>query len=445
MKTAEAYAHPEWENESLANLVKEKCEPFDSIPTARLEMILDRIGDSRLVLLGEASHGTSEFYEMRARISQALIARKNFNFVAVEADWPDAEKIDRYVRHRTGPVHQFEAFSRFPEWMWRNREVQDFTHWLHEWNLNRPKEKRAGFHGLDLYSLHTSINSILHYLEQVDLQSAARAREHYSCLQPFMRDPVQYGAATLSGLHRECADDVTAVLRELLQKRLEYIQKSDEEKFFNALQNARVVEDAEKYYKIMYYGSAESWNLRDRHMFETLKALLDYYGENSKGIVWAHNSHLGDASATDKEFRDELNVGQLCREEFARKAYLIGFGTDHGTVAAASAWGEKMEIKKVRPSLIESYEHICHRTNVSSFFLPLQNSNQDFRDALMKPRLERAIGVIYRPETERLSHYFYANLPEQFDEYIWFDESSAVHPLDTKKIKGAPETYPFGL
>lgn len=430
--------------EELDIMTAGAAEPFGAIDEANLEPLLDRIGDSRVVLLGEATHGTAEFYRMRAKITRALIERSGFRIVAVEADWPDAARIDTYVRGlRTSPA-DWQAFSRFPSWMWRNREVRQFVDWLHTYNqqLNDPSAM-TGFFGIDLYSLYTSIASVLDYLEEVDPDAAAIARDRYRCLTPWEGDPAAYGAAATHGGYVGCEEDVVATLTNMLESRLEY-QYADGRRFLDAVQNARLVANAESYYRLMYHGSRESWNLRDRHMFDTLRALMDFEGPEARAVVWAHNSHIGDATATEMGRRGEHNIGQLCRHEFGSDAYLVGFGTDRGTVAAASNWDAPMEVMEVRPSHPGSYERICHDSGVERFMLDLRR-DRPVRAALSTVRLERAIGVIYRPRTERASHYFEAALPRQFDEYIWFDETAAVEPLDTTEMKGMEDTYPFGL
>ncbi|HSU83800.1 MAG TPA: protein-L-isoaspartate(D-aspartate) O-methyltransferase [Thermoanaerobaculia bacterium] len=433
----------------VAKLIREEAEPFGDIETADLGALLERIGDSRVVLLGEATHGTSEFYRFRARLTRELIVQKGFNLVAVEADWPDAARIDRYVRDRPGPPAEGPTFSRFPTWMWRNREVRDFTHWLREHNAGvREPGRRVSFHGLDVYSLYTSIAAVLRYLQGIDPEAAQVARLRYGCLTPWERDPALYGRAALTRRFPLCEAEVLTTLQGMLEKRLEYVGR-DGESYIDAVQNARIVANAERYYRAMYYGSAESWNLRDRHMFDTLLMLLNFRsreGREAKAVVWEHNSHIGNAGATEMGARGELNVGQLARDHFGDAAYLIGFGTDHGTVAAATDWDGEMEIKRVRPSHPESYERLCHESGVPAFLLHLREPRRaELREELEVPRLERAIGVIYRPETELLSHYFQAVLPWQFDEYVWFDETRAVTPLGTEEVSGMPETYPFGL
>jgi protein-L-isoaspartate(D-aspartate) O-methyltransferase len=437
------------DDQELARAVGEAADPFTTIESANFDGLLDRIGGARIVLLGEATHGTSEFYQMRERISRELIVRKGFHFIAIEGDWPDAARVDHYVRHFEYPALEWTAFARFPTWMWRNREVQVFVDWLRQYNGVLPLNKRVAFHGLDLYSLHTSIRAVLAYLDDVDPEAAETARERYGCLTPWQTDPATYGRAALTGSFRSCEREVARMLSGLLEKKREYAIR-DGERYLDAVQNAALIANAERYYRIMYYGSRASWNLRDSHMFETLKTLLDFYGPGSRGIVWAHNSHVGNALATEMAHRGEHNLGQLCRAEFNSRVFSVGFGTDHGTVAAASAWDGPMETKTVSPAIPNSYESLFHsasqETGHSRFLLDLGKTSLDcVRPGLHKPRLERAIGVIYRPETERASHYFHAALPQQFDEYIWFDETSAIRPIETVEVEGLPDTYPFGL
>ncbi len=432
----------------LATLVREAAERIDDIETASIDALIDRIGDSRLVLLGEASHGTSEFYRMRARITRELIARRGFRFVAAEADWPDAARVDDYVRGaRRSAKHEFTPFARFPTWMWRNEDVHDFVGWLRAYNADHPREM-AGFHGLDLYSLFTSIAAVLTYLDEVDPDAARVARHRYGALTPWQRDPAAYGEAVLVGRYQSSEPAVVAMLRDMLARRVDYARK-DGDRFFDAAQNARLVADAERYYRAMYYGAAASWNLRDTHMFETLRSLLAFYGPDAKGIVWAHNSHLGDAAATEMSVRGEHNIGQLCRETYGREVYSVGFGTDRGTVAAASTWDGPMQRMRVVPAREGSYERVCHEAGLPAFALHLREPRRAaVREELSSPLLERAIGVIYRPDTELESHYFYATLARQFDEYVWFDETHAVESLEGRPTtpKGeVPDTYPFGL
>ncbi|MGD0290443.1 MAG: protein-L-isoaspartate(D-aspartate) O-methyltransferase [Candidatus Binataceae bacterium] len=432
--------------EIIAKLIRETAVPIADIEQADIGPLLERISDARVVLLGEATHGTSEFYRMRARITKELILRHGFNFVAVEADWPDAARINQYVRHAPVRQEQWKAFARFPTWMWRNHEALELVEWLRAWNAERrDPERRASFYGLDLYSLFTSIDAVITYLSSVDPAMAAIARRRYACLSPWEHDPAVYGQAVLSGGYRDCEATMVATLRDMLNRRIEYSRR-DGDRFFDAAQNARLVAAAERYYRVMYYGSVESWNLRDQHMFDTLERLLEFHGPGSKGIVWEHNSHVGNAAATEMGARGEHNVGQLSRARFAESAFLVGFGTDHGTVAAASNWDGPMEIMRVRPSHESSYERLCHDSGVKAFMLHLRDpARPAVREELEAARLERAIGVVYRPESELMSHYFQACLPRQFDEYIWFDETRAVSPLPSVVAPGVPETFPFGV
>lgn len=439
---------------ALPALIRELAEPIgDEAATSRaVAGLVERVGDARLVLLGESTHGTSEFYRLRTRITRELIEKKGFSFIAVEADWPDAARIDAAINGAApsnGP--DFVPFVRFPTWMWRNREVLELTHWLRQHNRSRPLGERVRFHGLDLYSMFTSMAAVLHYLDDIDPDAARVARARYGMLTPWQRDPTAYGQAVLVGRYESAESVVISALRDLLARRIEYCERGGE-RFFDAAQNARVVADAEGYYRAMYYGSSRSWNLRDTHMFDTLQALLSHHGSTSKGVIWEHNSHVGDARATDMATRGELNLGQLCREAFEASTFIVGFGTDRGSVAAASSWDGELEIKRVRPAHELSYERLCHESELPAFLLHLREPRRrSLRDELLAPRLERAIGVIYRPETELASHYFRCSLPRQFDEYVWFDETRALEPLAPPRAASGesshelPETFPFGL
>lgn len=405
----------------------------------------DRFGDARVVLLGEATHGTSEFYRARAAITRRLIERHGFNIVAVEADWPDAARIDDYIRHQSPRPRRGDVFARFPTWMWRNAEVLAFADWLRGHNESLAVADRASFHGLDVYSLSESIHAVVTYLDQVDPDAGRLARERYGCLTPWQDEPARYGSAVVHGAHQGCETAVVAQLRDLLAKRLAYLHE-DGERWFDAAQNARIVRAAEHYYRAMYRGAVESWNLRDRHMFGTLQALLAHRGDAAKAVIWAHNSHIGNAAATAMGWQGEFNIGELCRMAFGDEAMLIGFGTDRGRVAAASDWGGDMEIKAVRPARTDSWEHCFHATGVARSLTEWRSpGHRALAEMLRQPLLERAIGVVYRPETELTSHYFQAVLAEQFDGFVWFDETSPVTPLGAEHPRGAPELYPFGL
>ena len=406
----------------------------------------DRFAAARVVLLGEASHGTSEFYRARAAITRRLVERHGFRIVAAEADWPDAAAVDRHIRHLPPRPMRVPPFSRFPTWMWRNRDMADFVAILRDINGTRPPGERVRFHGLDLYSMSASIAAVLAYLDRVDPAAAAEARARYGCLAPWSREWSAYGRASLSRGHALCEGPVTRILIDLLQKELQYAAH-DPDAYFDATRNAQVVASAERYYRAMYHGADESWNLRDRHMFETLQQVLDHGGPDARAVVWAHNSHVGDARFTEMGTeRGELNIGQLCRETFGADAALIGFGTHAGTVAAASQWDGPMEIKQVRPSRPDSCEALCHQAGHERFLLDLgAGLDPALREALSEPRLERYIGVIYRPETERWSHYSFSSLADQYDGFVWFDRTQAVVPLPVTTTPGEDETYPFGL
>jgi protein-L-isoaspartate(D-aspartate) O-methyltransferase len=429
----------------LSHLIAEAAEPFGDLN--ELAALADRFAHKRVVLLGEATHGTSEFYDARAAITAMLVQRHGFNIVAVEADWPDAAVYDAYVRCLPGPKGLRAAFTRFPTWMWRNGEVVNFLERLKTINEEIvDPNRRCGFYGLDVYSLSASIEVVLDYLDKVDPESAAIARERYGCLTPWRSDPVRYGRMTLSRGYALCEKPVADTLLDLLKNRLDYLGK-DGEAFFSAEQNARIVAAAEQYYRAMYYGDATSWNLRDQHMFDTLERLLVHRGPRSRAVVWAHNSHIGNAEFTEMgQVRGEHNIGQLARAYFGDQSALIGFGTDRGTVAAASNWDGPMEIKRVRPARDNSYEASSRDAELPAFFLETgPGQRKTVRDALAEPMLERAIGVIYRPETELLSHYFQAQLSRQFDAWIWLTETRAVAAQPNRHPHGPDETYPFGL
>src|SRR3954469_1455679 len=395
----------------------------------------DRYGDAKVVLLGEATHGTSEFYRARAAITKRLITEHGFNIVAVEADWPDAARIDRYVRHLAPATSARQAFERFPTWMWRNEGVLSFLDWLRHHNESLPAERRTAFRGLDVYSLGASIEAVLAYLDTVDPNAAAGARRRYGCLTPWQDEPADYGRAVLHGRKDSCEEAAIAQLNELLAHRLDYM-KQDGEAFFDAAQNARIVRAAERYYRIMYRGGTESWNLRDRHMFDTLQAVLHAGGAEAKAVVWAHNSHIGNAAATAMGWHGEFNIGELCRTAYGDDAVLIGFGTDRGTVAAADDWEGEMRIKSVVPARPDSYEFAFRKSGLSRSLTdwrrstprrstPRRPNERELVEALREYRLERAIGVIYRPQTEFASHYFEAVMEEQFDVFVWFEETRA--------------------
>lgn len=418
--------------------------------------LVDLVGDARFVLLGEATHGTHEFYAHRAQLTKRLVLEKGFSAVAVEADWPDAYRVNRYVRALGGDAGAAEAlaaFRRFPAWMWRNADVLDFAGWLREHDDGLDPELKVGFYGLDLYSLHASMRAVVDYLERRDPAAARAARASYACFDQFGTESDTYAWATARLGEDTCEDAVTRQLLALHQRRAQLRHRDGTaaaDEFFEAEQNARLARNAERYYRTMFRGRSASWNVRDEHMAETLdelRAHLQRRGQPPKVVVWAHNSHLGDARATEMGEMGELNLGQLARERHGTAVKSIGFTTYSGTVLAASDWGGEAEVKRVRPALPDSYEELFHELGAPRFFLPI-DTNPLGRQFLPRRRLERAIGVIYRPDSERQSHYFHARLSQQFDAVIHFDQTQAVQPLapaPPAPNSDLPETFPSGV
>jgi erythromycin esterase-like protein len=421
------------------------------------DALIEMVGDAKYVLLGEATHGTHEFYKARAEISKRLIREKGFSFLAWEADWPDALRVNRYIRGIGADQDAEEAlgdFERFPVWMWRNADVADLVGWIRSHNdaLKRGAPK-VGVYGMDLYSLHRSMHSVIQYLEKTNPEAARAARRRYSCFEDFGDDPQTYGMLASRDPSASCENEAVQQLVELQQRAADFLRRDGRtaaDELFFAEQNARVAKNAEHYYRAMYRGRPNTWNLRDTHMVDTLDNLTAHFvehGEQPKGIIWAHNSHLGDASATDMSQRGEVNVGQLMRERHPEETVLVGFTTYSGTVTAASDWGEPAERKRVRPGMNDSYEELFHDADIPNFLLTVRDHRHLGRQ-LKSALLERAIGVIYRPETERWSHYFQARIGEQFDAVIHFDQTRAVEPLERTSQWEAgelPETYPSAL
>jgi erythromycin esterase-like protein len=428
-------------------------------PDENFDRLLELIGDASVVLLGEATHGTREFYRMRADICRHLIVEKGFDAIAVEADWPDALRVSRFVQLASSDQTADQAlagFQRFPQWMWRNTEIVELVYWLRMHNSQIPQpESRTGFFGIDLYSLRKSMDAVVHHLERVDPEAAKRARERYSCFDHVAEDPQHYGYAVTFGLKKECEEEVVRQLVELNEEAARHQSQEGgtvPDELFYAQQNARVVKNAETYYRSMFQSRDESWNVRDTHMMETLDALREHIsrrkGSPAKIAVWAHNSHLGDARATEMGEHGQLNLGQLVRERYApEETFLLGFSTYTGTVTAASDWDGAAELKKVVPSRPDSFEYLFHDSGLKNFLLPIRGRDK-VQAALAERRLERAIGVIYRPDTERVSHYFHADLARQFDAVIYLDQTSALKPLEYSALwtpEEVPETYPFGV
>ncbi len=440
----------------VTDLVRDAAYPLTGASTD-YDPLLEFIGDARFVLLGEASHGTHEFYRQRAQITKRLIQEKAFTTVAVEADWPDAYRVNRYVLGGNTDADAVEAvggFKRFPAWMWRNADVLDFIGWLRAYNDSlSPGGAKTGFYGLDLYSMHASIDAVLSYLDKVDPEGARRARHRYACFEHFGEDPQEYGYAAGLGLSHNCESEVITQLLDLQRRAREYARRDGRiaaDDFFYAEQNARLVKNAEQYYRTMFRGRISSWNLRDAHMAETLDSLVEHFAlqsQRAKVVVWAHNSHLGDARATQMGRAGEWNVGQLVRQKHGRECILVGFTTYAGTVTAASNWGGPAERKRVRPAMPGSYEALFHEAGIPAFLLTLPRETQVAR-SLREPMLERAIGVIYLPESELASHYFHARLADQFDAIIHFDQTRAVEPLERTgewEVGEPAETFPSGV
>lgn len=418
-----------------------------------LERVLSLVRHARVVLMGEATHGTREFYRSRASITRALIERGRCDAVLAEADWPDAYRVNKYIQGRSDDRSATAAlgdFQRFPHWMWRNTEVAEFVEWLRAFNAARPIAQRVGFYGLDLYSLYTSIAAVIGYLDSVDPAAARVARQRYGCFERFDHDPQDYalGAKSDGG----CEEQAMNQLLHLLAKRGDYAARDGaiaQDEQFHAEQNARLVANAERYYRGMFGGRINTWNLRDTHMADTLEAMLGHLARRTarpRVAVWAHNSHVGDARATQMSVREELNLGQLARERLGDDVFILGFTTHGGTVTAASDWDEPSELMRVNPALEESVEGLFHRAGRPAFLLDLQDSTLLAR---LGQRLQRAIGVIYRPRTERQSHYLWTRVGEQFDAVIHIDRTSALEPLEPtpawRVSKAEQETYPSGI
>jgi erythromycin esterase-like protein len=418
-------------------VVRKYAEPFTGAIN-EFDSLMGLIGDSRYVLIGEASHGTHEYYKTRIDLTKRLIEERGFNVVAAEADWPDSWQINRYIKEQgnaANAVDSLNGFQRFPTWLWRNADVLSFVEWLKQYNQTIPHyDKKVGFYGLDLYSLYRSAAAVVEYLQSFSPEAAERARHRYECLSTFGRDEQKYGYAASLGLTRTCEEKVLAELVEL--KRVEaslwrHDGRIASDEYFFAEQNARVVAKAQAYYREMFLGRVNTWNLRDAHMLETLLGLDEHmqkHGQKMKAVVWAHNSHLGDARATQMSARGEFNLGQLLRQQFASDCKSVGFTGYTGTVTAASQWGGPAERKIVRPGILGSYEDLFHKVDLPSFLLTLQAP--ELVSILKHQRLERAIGVLYLPETERMSHYFFSELPRQFDAVIHFQDTLAVEPLE---------------
>jgi erythromycin esterase-like protein len=438
-KGARGQAGKPAEPAALAALVRKSARPISG-GRADYDPLLEMVGDARFVLLGEATHGTHEFYRERARITRRLIEEKGFGAVVLEADWPDAYRVSRYVAGRGADATAEQAlsgFTRFPRWMWRNTDFRDLVGWLRSHNESRrPPATKVGVYGMDLYSLTGSAAAVVEYLSGVDPEAAGRARKRYGCFAPYRDSPERYGGDVVAGRKGSCEGEAAAQLQEMGQRlaawRADPGRVRDDD-LFSAYQNARVVKNGEAYYRQSFEGKFSTWNLRDTHMAETLRELTGYLdalgGPKGKVVVWAHNTHQGDARMTEMGEAGELNVGHLMRQSHGGESVLVGFTTYTGEVMAAREWGEEGRRMKVRPALPESYSGLFHEVGVPNFLLVMRGGGEDLSRSMGEPRLERAIGVIYLPATERRSHYFEARMSRQFDAVIHLDVTSALTPL----------------
>jgi erythromycin esterase-like protein len=448
-RAGQPYEAPSALRERLPQLMARAAEPLPEIGEAEFARQFDRFGDARVVLLGEASQGTSEFHRARAAITRWLIEQRGFTVVALEADGLDARVFDAYARGREPPRGGVDGSARFPTWRWRNAEFLGFLDWMRAHNAGRVNAPKSRVHGLDLYNQAGSMRAVIDYLDRLDPAAGEQARRRFGCLTPWADEPAAHGRIALTSAYARHEKPVVATLSEILGRQAE---RMAEEGVLDAGQAARLTRDAASHYRAMYYGGVESWNLRAAHMLETLDAALAAQGSDAKAVVWAHNVHVGDACATEMGVvREELNLGHLCRRIWGREAALIGFGTHSGSVACASDWDARLEVKRLNPSQAGSIESLAHATRIPRYLLDLRPGRHDeVRGALADPRLERFIGAVYRPETERWSHYADCRLSQQFDAWVWFDETRAVTPLPVPARPAGdqgvePAPWPFGL
>lgn len=431
-------------DEELATEVLDFAEPFESIGGADVDGFLRRASGARVVLMGASTHGTSEFYRMRSRLTRELVSVHGFDFVALEADWGDAARIDRYVRDGDVPESEWTAFAHFPRWLWRNTETREMVESLRDFNGGiGERSERVAFHGLDLFGMNASVEKILAYLGGVDPEAAAEARARYSCLAPWQDEPGRFAGEMTRETFEECEDAVVAELRDLLRKRLDLPGVSED--FVEAVQNARIVADAERYYRLLYQGGPGAWNVRAKHMLDTLRILLAHHGPDARGVVWAHNTLAGDASATSMGREGRTSLGELARVELDKRAYLLGMVTDRGRVTTASRWDGPAESREMRPAREDSWEHLLTRMETPRALLPIHHrAPPAVKERLADSRPQRTVGVVNDPD-EHGGEYVQASLSRQFDEVVWFEESGPVTPLDSEQIEGEPDTYPFGV
>lgn len=410
--------------------IRSAVEPLEPTEQA-LDPVLDLVGDASLVLLGEGTHGTHEFYQIRQQITRRLIQEKGFRAIAIEGDWPDAARVDQYVKGGFGSARSsLDEFRSFPTWMWGNQDVIEFVRWLRHFNQDQPEGSTpCGFYGLDLYSMFSSMEAVLNYLDQVDPAAAEAARRRFACFEPVGANMQAYALLVHAGALQSCEQQVLEVLNDLQRKREELARQSQATEFFSAEQNVLLTKAAENFYLAMLRGDPDSWNVRDCYMFDTLRRLRQHLGKDTKIIVWAHNTHVGDYRATDEASQGYINLGQLARENFGDQVFLLGFGTDRGTVTAATAWGGPPEVKEIPPAMAGTYEDVLHQLNLPRLLVSLKDLRGKPAASLFERRHERAIGVVYNPENELFGNYFRADLIDQFDAYVFVDRTSAVKPI----------------
>jgi erythromycin esterase len=430
--------------QSIIQSIKERSHLLKE--TSDLTPLFDKIGDANVVMLGEASHGTHEYYTWRSYISKRLITEKNFNFIAVEGDWPDCYKVNRFVKNYTDAGRSIrdvlQTYDRWPTWMWANWEISALSEWLKKYNEEKGDGKKVGFYGLDVYSLWESMEAILNYLKKADPASVEVAMEAYRCFEPHKGDEGQSYARALQFVPDTCEEEVIGLLKQIREKSRHY--DSDPENIFNVEQNALIAVNAENYYRSMLHGGAHSWNVRDAHMNETLDRLMQLYGPDAKAIVWEHNTHIGDARATDMAQEGMTNIGELARQNENYQVFLTGFGSHEGTVIAGKRWGAKMEVMDVPPAREGSWEYYLHTSGEDDKLLLMD----DFRDTYLSENYvgHRAIGVVYNPNYEKYGNYVASIIPQRYDAFIYLDKTEALKPFhlhpDSHQIPG---TYPFGV
>lgn len=427
--------------------------PFPTHPlrsAADLDPLLAAIGDARVVLLGEASHGTHEYYTWRTALSKRLIQEKGFRFIGVEGDWPDCFAVNAAIKQEKadyGSAAQLlQTFNRWPTWMWGNWEIAALVDWLQTHNQAQPAERRVGFYGLDVYSLWESLQAVLHYAQQQGDGAIKAAQQAFRCFEPYSDDPQAYARA-VAFVSKDCRSEVNTMLQTLRRQAhgRTYATLPERELAFAAEQNALVAVNAERYYKAMLQGGGASWNVRDAHMMETLTRLLDQHGPDSKALVWEHNTHIGDARYTDMRRDDMVNIGQLAREQLGRgNVFSVGFGSYQGTVIAGKAWGADMEVMDVPSARRSSWEDQLHHQLQGADALLLSSELKEVA-ALKKAQDHCAIGVVYRPQLEQFGNYVPSLIPERYDAFMFIDRTKALHPLAIHpEKKGPPDLYPWG-